>query len=102
VSAQTAKAAAETKPAPAVAARGLSRSKEGNVSSNKMDKTVVVEVVTQMRHPSYGKYVQRTKKYYAHDEKNECQIGDRVEITESRPLSKLKRFRVTKIIEKAK
>jgi len=82
--------------------RGLSRFREGVVSSNKMNKTVVVEVVTQMKHPSYGKYVQRTKKYYAHDENNECTIGDRVRVIETRPLSKLKRYRVTQILEKAK
>lgn len=84
------------------AKRGLQRFREGNVSSNKMNKTVVVEVVTQMKHSSYGKYVQRTKKYYAHDERSECQIGDRVQIVETRPLSKLKRYRVTKIVERAK
>jgi small subunit ribosomal protein S17 len=82
--------------------RGLPRYREGIVSSSKMNKTVVVEVVTQTKHSSYGKYVQRTKKYYAHDENNECQAGDKVQVIETRPISKLKRYRVTKVIERAK
>ena len=81
--------------------RGLSKVREGLVSSNKMDKTVVVTIVTYKKHPTFGKYVRRTKKYMAHDEKNECQIGDRVKLTETRPLSKNKRWRVQKIIERA-
>ncbi|SHH50136.1 30S ribosomal protein S17 [Thermosipho atlanticus] len=73
----------------------------GEVVSNKMDKTVVVAVNTLVKHPIVGKYIKRTKKYYAHDENNECQIGDTVEIIESRPLSKLKRWRVLRIVEKS-
>lgn len=82
--------------------RGLPKQMQGLVSSDKMDKTVVVQVVTQMKHPQYGKYVQRTKKYYAHDEKNDAKIGDTVLITETRPLSKLKRYRVSKVVQRAK
>jgi small subunit ribosomal protein S17 len=82
--------------------RGLATQLEGYVASDKMDKTVVVQVVTQMKHPQYGKYVQRTKKYYAHDEKNDAKVGDRVRIIETRPLSKLKRYRVSQIVERAK
>lgn len=85
-----------------VATRGLEKTQEGLVASNKMDKTVVVTVTTQKKHAQYGKYVQRTKRYYAHDEKNECQIGDRVRIVLTRPLSKLKRWRVQEIVEKVK
>ena len=81
--------------------RGLQKIQEGLVTSNKMDKTVVVSVLYKKKHPQYGKFVSRTKKYYAHDEKNECQIGDRVRISESRPLSKLKRWRVQDIVERA-
>ena len=81
--------------------RGLSKVQEGIVSSNKMDKSVVVTIVSYKKHASYGKYVRNTKKYMAHDEKNECQIGDRVLIVEGRPLSKNKRWRVQKIVEKA-
>lgn len=81
--------------------RGLSKTQEGIVTSNKMDKTVVVTIITYKRHRAYGKYVRFTKKYMAHDEKNECQIGDRVLIVESRPLSKSKRWRVRSIVERA-
>ncbi len=79
----------------------LRKTRVGFVVSNKMSKTVVVGVTTKKRHAQYGKFVARTKKYYAHDENNECSIGDRVEITETRPLSKLKRWNVRKIVEKA-
>jgi len=82
--------------------RGLPKQLQGVVSSDKMNKTVVVEVVSQIKHPQYGKYVQRTKKYYAHDEKNDAKIGDKVLITEGRPLSKTKRYRVTSVVERAK
>ncbi len=82
--------------------RGLSKSRVGLVVSNKMAKTVVVSVTTQKKHPAYGKYVQRSKHYYAHDEKNDCQVGDRVLIVESRPISKLKRWRVREVVERAK
>jgi small subunit ribosomal protein S17 len=82
--------------------RGLKKTQLGYVTSNKMDKTVVVSVSSQKKHPTYGKYVRRTKKYFAHDERNECQVGDRVLIVESRPLSKNKRWRVREIVERAK
>lgn len=73
----------------------------GKVVSDKMDKTVVVEVGTSVRHPLYGRIVRRTKKYKAHDEHNECRIGDRVRLMETRPLSKEKRWRVAEIISRA-
>ena len=73
----------------------------GTVSSNKMDKTVVVEVETTKRHPLYGKVIRVVKKYKAHDEDNACKIGDRVEIIESRPLSRHKRWAVMAILERA-
>jgi len=74
----------------------------GTVVSDKMDKTVVVMVETLVKHPLYGKYVKRRKKYMAHDENNECRVGDKVLIEETRPLSKRKRWRVKQILEKAK
>ena len=74
---------------------------EGYVVSNVMDKSVVVAVSRQKKHAQYGKYVRQTKKYMAHDESNSCQVGDRVQIVETRPLSKRKRWRVAKIVEKA-
>ena len=74
----------------------------GIVVSDKMDKTVVVLVSIKKRHPIYGKYITYTKKYKAHDEKNECNVGDTVRIVETRPLSKDKYFRVQEIVERAK
>lgn len=74
----------------------------GTVTSDKMDKTVVVMVETLVRHPLYGKYIKRRKKYMAHDEKNECKIGDKVLIEETRPLSRRKRWRVKEILERSK
>ncbi len=74
----------------------------GTVSSSKMDKTVVVSVVRKMKHPKYGKYFKKTKKYTAHDEKNECGENDIVRIMETRPLSKTKCWRLVEVIEKAK
>jgi small subunit ribosomal protein S17 len=74
----------------------------GVVSSNKMDKSVTVSVERRLKHPMYGKFVKKTKKFMAHDEKNECNEGDLVRIIESRPLSKIKRWRLVEIIEKAK
>jgi len=74
----------------------------GKVMSDKMDKTVVVGVETFISHPLYGKQVKRTTKFKAHDENNECNIGDKVKIMETRPLSKQKRWRLVEIIEKAK
>ena len=82
--------------------RNLRKTRVGTVVSDKMDKTVVVAIVDNVRHPLYKKIVKRTVKWKAHDEANECRVGDRVEITETRPLSKDKRWRVSKIIEKAK
>ena len=74
----------------------------GVVTSNKMNKTVVVSLTRKVKHPIYGKFVNKTTKFYAHDEKNECNIGDTVKLMETRHLSKLKRWRVVEIIEKAK
>ena len=75
---------------------------QGRVVSDKMDKTITVLVETRKTHPKYGKRVKYSKKYKAHDEKNECGVGDRVQIMETRPLSKDKRWRVVTILEKAK
>ena len=82
--------------------RALRKTRVGLVVSDKMDKTVVVAIKTKVRHPLYGKMVNRTRKFKAHDELNECGIGDTVKIMETRPLSKDKRWRVVEIIEKAK
>ena len=78
------------------------RTMTGRVVSNKMDKTVVVAVERKVQHPIYGKFLKKTTKFHAHDEKNECSIGDTVRIMESRPLSKTKRWRLVEIVEKAK
>lgn len=80
--------------------RRVLRENEGTVVSDKMDKTVLVEVERLKRHPLYGKVVRRTRRYMAHDENNQCQVGDRVLIRESRPLSRRKRWRVVRILEK--
>ena len=82
--------------------RNLRKSRVGMVVSNKMDKTVVVAIQDNVVHPMYGKIIKRTLKVHAHDENNECGIGDIVNIMETRPLSKTKRWRVVSIIEKAK
>ncbi len=82
--------------------RNLRKTRVGLVASNKMDKTVVVSVLDNVKHPLYNKIVKRTVKFKAHDEENACNIGDRVLIMETRPLSKDKRWRVVEIIEKAK
>ena len=74
----------------------------GVVTSDKMDKTIIVAVTTTKRHPVYGKVMRRVKKYKAHDESNECHIGDRVQIIESRPISRHKRFMLNSILERAK
>ncbi len=84
-----------------VVTRGRRKVRVGTVVSDRMDKTVVVAVERIMRHPLYGKTVKRTKKFHAHDENNECQVGDVVEIMETRPLSKTKRWRVARVIQKA-
>ena len=82
--------------------RTLRKTRVGKVVSNKMEKTVVVAIVDNVKHPLYSKIVKRTVRFKAHDENNECGIGDTVEIMETRPLSKDKYFRVIRIIEKAK
>ena len=82
--------------------RKLRKVRVGKVISNKMDKTIVVAVVDNVKHPLYNKIVKRTYKLKAHDENNECGIGDRVRVMETRPLSKDKRWRLVEIIEKAK
>ena len=82
--------------------RNVRKIKVGNVISDKMDKTVVVTVKDRVKHPLYKKIVNRTVKYKAHDENNECRVGDRVLLMETRPMSKDKRWRVVEIIEKAK
>jgi small subunit ribosomal protein S17 len=74
----------------------------GTVTSNKMDKTIVVKVERKKKHPKYGKFVKMTSKFVAHDEKNECTINDVVRIMETRPLSKMKRWRLIEVVEKAK
>ncbi len=81
--------------------RNLRKVMVGTVTSNKMDKTIVVSVETSVKHPLYGKFVKRTYKLKAHDENNECQIGDKVKVMETRPLSKDKRWRLVEIVEKA-
>ena len=83
-------------------ARSLRKTRVGLVVSDKMDKTVVVAIVDNVKHPVYGKVIKRTFKVHAHDEKNECGIGDTVRVMETRPLSKDKRWRLVEIIEKAK
>ncbi|MFW5755139.1 MAG: 30S ribosomal protein S17 [Tangfeifania sp.] len=82
--------------------RNLRKERIGVVVSNKMDKTVVVAEKKKMKHPIYGKFVNKTTKFHAHDEKNDCNIGDLVRIMETRPLSKSKRWRLVEIIERAK
>jgi small subunit ribosomal protein S17 len=82
--------------------RNLRKERIGVVSSNKMEKSITVAVKWKEKHPIYGKFVNKTKKFHAHDEKNECSIGDTVRIMETRPLSKTKRWRLVEIIEKAK
>ena len=82
--------------------RNLRKSRVGKVTSNKMDKTIVVAVENHVKHPLYKKYVKKTYKLKAHDENNECNIGDTVKVMETRPLSKDKRWRLVEIVEKAK
>ena len=82
--------------------RGMRKTRTGVVVSDKMDKTIVVEIRTRVKHPLYGKIMNRTKRFKAHDEKNECGIGDTVRVMETRPLSKDKCWRLVEIIEKAK
>ena len=82
--------------------RGRRKTRQGRVVSDKMDKTVVVAVESRVRHPLYGRIVRRTKRFKAHDERNEFHVGDTVEITECRPLSKEKSWRVSRLVEKAR
>ena len=82
--------------------RNLRKERTGVVTSNKMDKSITVAIKWKEKHPIYGKFVSKTKKYLAHDENNECNIGDTVKIMETRPLSKTKRWRLVQIIERAK
>ena len=82
--------------------RNLRKERVGVVFSNKMEKSITVAVKWKERHPIYGKFVNKTKKFHAHDEKNDCNIGDTVRIMETRPLSKLKRWRLVEILERAK
>ena len=82
--------------------RNLRKERIGVVSSNKMEKSIVVSEVKRVKHPMYGKFVLKTKKYVAHDEKNDCNEGDTVRIMEIRPMSKTKRWRLVEILERAK
>lgn len=97
---------AETENNETTAAAGTARHarkvREGVVLSNKMEKTAVIAVVERVRHPKYGKFMLRTKKLYAHDETNDVNIGDKVRVMETRPLSKNKRWRVVEVLERAK
>jgi small subunit ribosomal protein S17 len=85
-----------------MAERNLRKTKLGIVSSNKMDKTITVNVERKVKHPLYGKFLKKTTKFHAHDEKNECSIGDTVKIMETRPMSKTKRWRLVEVVEKVK
>ncbi len=82
--------------------RNLRKIRVGVVSSNKMDKTITVKVERKVKHPLYGKFLKKTTSFHAHDEKNECSIGDTVKIMESRPMSKTKRWRLVEVVEKVK
>lgn len=84
------------------AERNLRKTRTGVVRSSKMDKTITVTVERRVKHPIYGKFVKKTTSFHAHDEKNECGVGDIVRIMETRPLSKTKRWRLVEIVEKAK
>ncbi|HEY6979230.1 MAG TPA: 30S ribosomal protein S17 [Chitinophagaceae bacterium] len=85
-----------------MAERNLRKTRIGVVSGNKMNKTITVNVERKVKHPIYGKFVKKTTRFHAHDEKNECGLGDVVRIMETRPLSKTKRWRLVEIVEKAK
>jgi len=92
----------ETKETSTTVDRNLRKTKTGVVSSNKMDKTIVVKVERKVKHPLYGKFLKKTTSFHAHDEKNECSIGDTVKIMEARPMSKTKRWRLVEVVEKVK
>jgi len=99
----TPEATTETTPAPTPAGRPNRRKvREGLVVSVAMDKTAVVAVIERVRHPRYAKTMQRTKRFYAHDPNNESKVGDRVRMQETRPMSKLKRWRIVEVLERAK
>ncbi len=85
-----------------MAERNLRKIRIGVVTSNKMTKTITVAVERRVKHPIYGKFVKKTTRFHAHDEKNECSIGDTVKIMETRPLSKTKRWRLVEVVEKVK
>ncbi|HET9057886.1 MAG TPA: 30S ribosomal protein S17 [Chitinophagaceae bacterium] len=85
-----------------MAERNLRKTRIGVVTSNKMTKTITVAVERKVKHPIYGKFLKKTTKFHAHDEKNECVVGDVVKIMETRPLSKTKRWRLVEVVEKAK
>lgn len=85
-----------------MAERNLRKTRIGVVTSNKMTKTITVAVERKVKHPIYGKFLKKTTKFHAHDEKNECAVGDVVKIMETRPLSKTKRWRLVEVVEKAK
>lgn len=82
--------------------RNLRKEKVGIVVSNKMDKSIIVAIDTKVKHPLYKKYIKKTVKFIAHDENNECEVGDKVKIQETRPLSKSKKWRLVKVVEKVK
>ncbi len=82
--------------------RNIRKTRIGVVSSNKMEKTISVQVERRLRHPIYGKFVKKSTKFIAHDEKNDCNVGDKVRIMETRPMSKRKRWRLVEILERAK
>ncbi len=100
--ARSEEAAVSTTESKPVAERGYRKTRRGYVVSDKMDKTVVVEVEDRVKHPKYGKIIRRTKKYIAHDAENACGVGDRVRLMETRPLSATKRWRIAAVLEKAK
>ncbi len=82
--------------------RNLRKIRTGVVTSNKMDKTITIAIERKVKHPLYGKFVKKTSKFHAHDENNECSIGDTVKVMETRPMSKLKRWRLVEVVEKVK
>ncbi len=85
-----------------MAERNMRKTRQGMVVSAAMDKTITVQLTRTLRHPLYGRIVKRRSKLYAHDERNECGVGDKVQVMECRPLSKMKRWRLLKIVEKAR
>jgi small subunit ribosomal protein S17 len=95
----TATSTPEAAAAPEAKSRGLRKTRIGEVISDKMDKTIVVKAITRVPHPKFGKIVKQLTKFHVHDEKNEAKIGDRVSIAETRPLSRLKRWRLVEVIK---